>query len=595
MKLSRQFLTLFFALFFLLLAVSCTQPDSGTPGGGETPAPCAAGHTWAEAPGEACLAVAANCRSTALYYKTCSVCGQNGSDTFPAGDIGTHSYTKRSPSSAYRVSAATCTEPAVYRYLCAGCGEVGSETYSYGLPTPHKITESVPGYAHLLSKNEESATFYKSCSVCGQNGKESECFTLPLGDAAECTFTSPTLTIYTTSPLAYGVTWNTDVTPVASVLQIKRAGDTAFTDILPSMAEMRTLGRDEKWTDIRVAKAVVSCEPGTTYIYRFYDYLYGITSPEYSFTAVDPEAESFTFVSFGDSQAAELGEKKEGYWFEKALASAGPADFYLHTGDIVQQPKYNENATDVLDYNRSWLTKAPLMATSGNHDAYDEDGVHKYFHYNMTEEPADKRRLYYSFVYGDVKFIVIDTNERSDRALGEEQYNWLVAELANNDKKWTVISMHYPMYVDASYGHERKATLFREQLASLFATYGVDLVIQGHDHVVSKTHAIADYDAESGATTLVEETKMMRDGTEYTVDPHGVIYIMNGPTGNQERWALQAESELYDYAVYTEKSKASSFAEYTVEGDSLTVTVKYYDHATDTVKVYHSFGIIKNE
>jgi hypothetical protein len=110
----------------------------------------------------------------------------------------------------------------------------------------------------------------------------------------------------------------------------------------------------------------------------------------------------------------------------------------------------------------------------------------------------------------------------------------------------------------------------------------VDLVLQGHDHAISRTFPIGSDGVASGETTETQE------GVEYIVDPDGVIYLMNGPAGTQQRSPVAIDENLYAYA---EASNKASWAEITVTEDTLTVTVKWHTGAVE--KVYHTWGIKK--
>ena len=152
--------------------------------------------------------------------------------------------------------------------------------------------------------------------------------------------------------------------------------------------------------------------------------------------------------------------------------------------------------------------------------------------------------------------------------------------------KWTVVSMHNPMYSVGKYGADSErnaiALALREQLQDLFAEYGVDIVLQGHDHTISRTFTID----ENGNPQTERFEKI--DGIDYSIDPSGVIYVMNGPAGNQARDPFSVDNALFSYA---QSSKAASWAELSFDGDTLTVTVKYHDGVGE--KVYYTWGIKK--
>ena len=75
----------------------------------------------------------------------------------------------------------------------------------------------------------------------------------------------------------------------------------------------------------------------------------------------------------------------------------------------------------------------------------------------------------------------------------------------------------------------------------------------------------------------------------YSINPDGVIYLMNGTSGGQVRSPYSVDGTLYSYAI---GSFPASWAEFIVEDDALTVAVKYI--VNNREKTYYSWGIIKN-
>ena len=87
----------------------------------------------------------------------------------------------------------------------------------------------------------------------------------------------------------------------------------------------------------------------------------------------------------------------------------------------------------------------------------------------------------------------------------------------------------------------------------------------------------------------MEEAWVTEDGVNYSVDPNGVLYVMNGPSGTQTRSPYAVDDELYKYA---QSSNACSWANFEIDGNKLVVTVQYVNG--DNVGVYQKWGIMKN-
>ena len=57
-------------------------------------------------------------------------------------------------------------------------------------------------------------------------------------------------------------------------------------------------------------------------------------------------------------------------------------------------------------------------------------------------------RSYYSFVYRNVLFIILDSQDLKDGGLGPQQVQWAIETLNRHpDVRWTVVLMHQPLWV----------------------------------------------------------------------------------------------------------------------------------------------------
>ena len=139
-------------------------------------------HSFTEKVAEQYLKSAATCTAKAVYYKSCSVCGEKGTETFETGNAlghdwgewqsngnGTHTYVcKTDESHTETVSCsggtATCTAKAV----CEDCKA------EYGDLAAHNFTAEVVDAKYLKSAATctAKAVYYKSCTFCGEKGTE---------------------------------------------------------------------------------------------------------------------------------------------------------------------------------------------------------------------------------------------------------------------------------------------------------------------------------------------------------------------------------------------------------------------------------------
>ncbi len=436
----------------------------------------------------------------------------------------------------------------------------------------HNVLQST-AYRYLTQRTEETAVYQSACSLCGMLSEET--FSVVLEKASQYTPTSPTLAFYETGEnLSYGIRWNSKAKPVSPVIAWKRETDEDW-QYFDAVNDIEG--------EVYYCRAVISAEPGVSYQYKLIEYATETESEIFSFAAAQPDKTSFTFASFSDTQIKD----ESGFQWGVVLGAMEEVDFYIHSGDICQSTEYEFAWKKMLDYNRSYLATVPMMAVSGNHETTYLAGVNslrKHFYHKIPEQASTDKGYFYSFTYGNALFVMLNTNEGTQ--ISQEQYAWLKQVLENKKEAWTIVTMHCPMYSPGKWGASTsdQSLGLREQLHDLFVEYGVDLVIQGHDHIVSKTYPMG-----MGGTPLPDTEKTGIAGVDYYVDPEGPVYIMNGTTGDQLRSLYEHPKEFYEY---TKGSYGRNWAEYRVEPDKITVTLKNAS-LVGGVTVYATWGLCK--
>lgn len=529
----------------------------------------------------------ATCSEEAKYYYSCE-CGEAGEKVFSVGKKLVHDYTDKVMTADYLRKEGNCQTGAEYFYACKGCGKRSSKTFVSEVMGEHNYTEEVAEGYYLKEEatHTSSAVYYKSCA-CGLAGEETFTYGEPLRtytDEEKVPYkpTSLTVTLYDLETGTYGFTYNTKNEPLRPVIQVAKGS--TLTDYQEYAASVeKTTASGEVFY---VVKAEVALEKNTQYTYRAYDKYVDIGTDTVVLQTKDWTADTFTFAHLSDSQDSNgLGTA-----FGTVLSSVvESSDFIVHTGDVVEDSRLESHWTNMLDGNFQYLSTIPMMTVTGNHEATYMSGVnehYEHFHHNIPQQTSKAKGYYYSFTYGNAKFIMLNTNETN--GLPTEQYEWLIGELENNTAAWTIVAMHNPMYSAGRYGSDSSSSYYpvtaglQKQLKGVFAEYGVDIVLQGHDHVVSRTYPI------DGTGKPTSETFETVNGVDYSVDPAGVLYVMSGPAGSQTRSPdAKMNASLYKYAT---SSKASSWSEFAIEGNRLTVTMKYGASGT----VYHKWGVVKS-
>ncbi len=77
----------------------------------------------------------------------------------------------------------------------------------------------------------------------------------------------------------------------------------------------------------------------------------------------------------------------------------------------------------------------------------------------------------------------MDTNGVQGLSSALSQRNWLKKVLQNTKQRWKIVIMHHPVY---STSRGRDYFIIRWLFKPLFDKYGVDLVLQGHDHAYGR-------------------------------------------------------------------------------------------------------------
>lgn len=119
-------------------------------------------------------------------------------------------------------------------------------------------------------------------------------------------------------------------------------------------------------------------------------------------------------------------------------------EFVMSVGDLIEGYTKNETIID-----RQWAEFDSLLDPlgmrffhiPGNHDISNEV---------MREEWIERRgRAYYHFIYKDVLFLAMDTNDGDDDAtFSREQINYFKQVIRDNpDVRWTLLFMHHPVWL----------------------------------------------------------------------------------------------------------------------------------------------------
>ena len=234
---------------------------------------------------------------------------------------------------------------------------------------------------------------------------------------------------------------------------------------------------------------LIGLAPGSRYTYNVFMGGVDATPGQDAFTTAPRTGDgSVRFIAFGDSGVGSTAQNQLA-----ARMASDTFDLALHTGDIAYGnanmeggPSYTQYDNWLFGVYSSWMRSRPFYPSIGNHD--DEIGFARAYRdvFVLPEEAAtatfpDHAERYYSFDYGPVHFVALDTELAFQNASRRQaQLSWLEADLAATNQPWRVVYFHRSPY---SSGAEHGSDLaVRQALAPVFERLGVDLVLSAHDH-----------------------------------------------------------------------------------------------------------------
>lgn len=332
-------------------------------------------------------------------------------------------------------------------------------------------------------------------------------------------------------------------------------------------------------------------QPDTVYYYRVGDAEAGFWSSVNTITTAD-NSDSFTFFHVSDSQAGLEGHyDKWASVVETAFGMYPDASFIMHTGDHVDHGDNFVQWQWLFDSCSDTLMDTVMMPTAGNHEAHGEYALSDNFVISDLPEQDDITGLYYSFDYNNAHFMVLNANDYDDNGFSQEQIDWLKADAAASDAEWKIVATHKAVYSNGSHYDDDEVVAMREQLSTLMPELGIDIVLQGHDHVYLRTDAM-----NSNEVVEIYEMSIDSNGKTYTakVNPDGTIYAINGCSGVKYYQTKNAADtdELFPRAEVIIDATYPVFAAIRIDGN--TMYFDSYGVTENGAETLDSFAIVKD-
>ncbi|MFC9111110.1 fibronectin type III domain-containing protein [Streptomyces harbinensis] len=334
------------------------------------------------------------------------------------------------------------------------------------------------------------------------------------------------LTPTTTPASTQNVTWRAEAPAGTAQAQILKA-PRGLGDVKPAAGEVTTVRAGSSTpvnTNLGYAStyhtvSFTDLEPDTRYTYRVGD---GVNWSAWTdFTTAAEDLEPFSFIYYGDAQ--NYIDSAVPRVFRQAFADRPDAKLIVNAGDLINSPNSEEEWGQWYQAGGFIDGQVNNFSVTGNHE-YSSGRLSSFWRPQFPypdNGPGNEelKQTVYTVDYQGVRFIGLDSNFQNDATLMAAQTEWLEGLLRDNPNRWTVVTFHHPVY--AMTGSRNNAAV-RDQWGPLFEEYGVDLVLQGHDHAYGRGNQITNRDSVT-----------VHNGVTYAVSVSGgKMYALN----NGENW-----------------------------------------------------------
>ncbi|MEO5895365.1 MAG: metallophosphoesterase [Vicinamibacterales bacterium] len=347
--------------------------------------------------------------------------------------------------------------------------------------------------------------------------------------------------LQTGTPASVIVRWRTDVATDSRV----RFGTSA--GVLTSAADNSALTTEHE-------VLVSGLQPATPYFYSVgtsQTALAGDTSYTFTTSPVTGTSRPTRIWVLGDSGTANANAAAVRDAYLNFTGARG-TDLWLMLGDNAYETGTDaEFQSAVFNMYPTVLRQSALWPTLGNHDGQTADsatGAGPYYDIFTLPKNAEAGGIasgteaYYSFDYGSIHFICLESFE-TNRAANGPMMTWLRNDVLATTQPWVVAFWHHPPYTKGSHNSDTETELIqmRENALPILEAAGVDLVLTGHSHSYERSFLIDGHYRLSStfdATMKVDGGSGRTDGTGAYHKPGpgpqthaGAVYAVAGSSG----------------------------------------------------------------
>jgi hypothetical protein len=239
----------------------------------------------------------------------------------------------------------------------------------------------------------------------------------------------------------------------------------------------------------------------------------------------------------------------------------------LQLGDNAYNSGFdNEFQTAVFDMYPTMLRKTPFWSCLGNHETDQATAfVDTYPYFDIYTLPtagqaggvASGTEHYYSFDYGNIHFIALDSMTANRTVDNPSTPNvnedgpmaaWLRADLQSTTAKWIICFFHHPPYTKGSHNSDAEGELIdmRQNFLPILEAGGVDLTLAGHSHIYERSFLL---DGHYGLSTTLTAAMKVNAGDGRPGGSGAYIKPLNG---GAHKGAVYATAGSSGQATFTQ-------------------------------------------
>ena len=279
------------------------------------------------------------------------------------------------------------------------------------------------------------------------------------------------------------------------------------------------------------------------------------------------------------------------------LYMLGDNAYYSGTDQEYQDAFFQNHYEDILK-------NIPVFSVAGNHENYTANAITQTGpYYDIFTFPKNGEcgglpsgsEAYYSFDYGNIHFIALETNTLSLLQTGSVMLNWLQSDITATQQKWKIVVFHNSPYTKGGHNSDTETDLIliRQNIMPILDQHKVDLVLCGHNHVYERSYFM---DGHYGLSSTFDSTMVVDSSYGQLPQPYlkksskdykGLVVVQAGCSGVLDpvgpEWPHPAMKRYYDQEL------GSLLIE--IEADTLTVT--FVDNNVGAPQVLDAFSVVK--